>query len=153
MLVGPNGAGGRVDGYATGRICRRIVPCWSCWRQFNGSMCRVVLLRHYVRTYDLCGTELEDSSILQKSSLLPRSLEKFSSTCTHTSSSTLVATWFHTFFACIHINHQIMSEKIQAKTLDDIPSKFPLIQGKEVGKVRACDLSSRAWRKIILPHT
>ena len=41
-----------------------------------------------------------------------------------------------------HIHHQIMSKKIQAKTLDDIPSKFPLIQGKEVGKVRACDLST-----------
>ena len=26
-------------------------------------------------------------------------------------------------------------EKIQTKTLDDIPSKFPLIQGKEMGKV------------------
>ena len=37
-------------------------------------------------------------------------------------------------------------EKIQAKTLDDIPSKFPLIQGKEMGKVCFIDVPLRAMR-------
>ena len=37
-------------------------------------------------------------------------------------------------------------EKIQAKTLDDIPSKFPLIQGKEMGKVCFIDAPFSAIR-------
>ena len=37
-------------------------------------------------------------------------------------------------------------EKIQAKTLSDIPSKFPLIQGKEMGKVCFIDVPFCAMR-------